>query len=185
MLDCNTPETLTLLTTAGLWWLPLVRKLWWWLESEWWPGWWPGWLTGGYCSVLPQLICPLTASCLNCGGFGWWSSEPWAESRERTEQRALESRTVTWRVTLSRYWRDVTRNWLQAVLPGPGASQLGPDCYVTTLARGNTGHRHTGAADSQINFMLELKLRENWKDTFWFWPEPIFFQLDFEAFLER
>ena len=120
---------------------PLV--LWWWLESEWWPGWWPGWLTGGYCSVLPQLICPLTASCLNCGGFGWWSSEPWAESRERTEQRALESRTVTWRVTLSRYWRDVTRNWLQAVLPGPGASQLGPDCYVTTLARGNTGHRGT------------------------------------------
>lgn len=36
LLDCNTPETLTLLTTPGLWWLPLVRRFWWRLESEWW-----------------------------------------------------------------------------------------------------------------------------------------------------
>ena len=78
-----------------------------------------------------------------------------AESGQSSELwRAGQSRDVT----LSRHWWDVTRNWLQAVLPGPGASQLGPDCYVMTLARGNTGHGDTG---SLLNFMVELKPSKN------------------------
>lgn len=88
-------------------------------------------------SFLPQLrrVWSLDDGRVNHGqraGSGQ-SSELW---------RAGQSRDVT----LSRHWRDVTRNWLAAVLPGPGASQLGPDCYVMTLARGNTGHGDTGRA---------------------------------------
>ena len=53
------------------------------------------------CSLSWSARLQLLASTAEGLEFGWWSSEPWAESRERTEQRALESRTVTWRDTVT------------------------------------------------------------------------------------
>ena len=53
------------------------------------------------CSLSWSARLQLLASTAEGLEFGWWSSEPWAESTERTEQRALESRTVTWRDTVT------------------------------------------------------------------------------------
>ena len=87
----------------------------------------------------------------------------WDDGRVNHEQRAASGQSRHWRAgqsrdrglvtwhRLGRHWWDVTRNW--PALPGPGASQLGPDCYVMTTAtgqRGNTGHRETGTQNVKL-----------------------------------
>ena len=115
------PETLTLLTTPGRWWLPLYFR-----DPERianngseWRGRWP--VTGGL-QVLPQLICPLTASCLNCGGFEMMVE--WTMSREQRADRAdtgEQDSHVTGAWSRDTDWAAIGEMWR-----GTGPRCLGP-----------------------------------------------------------
>ena len=111
------------------------------------------------CSLSWSARLQLLASTAEGLEFGWWSSEPWADSREQRADRAASSGEqdshVTWHChAIGGMWRGTG---CRLCCLGP-ASQLGPDCYVMTLARGNTGHGDTG---SLLNFMVELKPSKN------------------------